>query len=501
MPGFIGSNGKFQAFDNNGVPLAGGQLWVLVANSSGFSNLVNSYNDFQNAVNQVFPQSNPVILDSRGEAIVIVNSAVKLVLEAAPAVGQTHGTQIWAINDVAIADAQNTNSGGYKFLNNTISDSSNNGVVTLATETNANSFLELQAHASNNPPELKAICSGTTDEDLWVVPQNNGTVVTTNRLKVRKYDATNSNNITLTATAAGGVPTITLDGTDTNIGCTFSTKGTGALTITNPVNIQGNTGITGVLTNTGNVSVTGNISATGNATISGDAGVSGQVTAGSLVSTGSAVVSANIVSSAGTVQALNYKFTSGSFTTTLNPGTLAANRVYRLPIIDGANKQCLITDGSGNWSFGNAQIRNYFAFLVFTSQTMSAGPSVNTKMTFNAAHPLTLDPNSFLNAGTNRIIPTVAGYYRFKITYTTTYNSTFVGTSSLIQLAVNGSNQIVLGKPYIYYSGANNLTEQNGEGVYLANGSTDYFEFNFFNQDSSTPSGSGYVICELIYAS
>lgn len=484
MPGFIGSNGKFQALDNNGVPLVGGQVWILEPYSSGFSSLIDSYDDWENAVDAVSPQSNPVVLDSRGEAIIIVNSAVKLVLEGPPPYGQTHGTQIWAIDEVAVANAQNVSSGGYQFLNNTISDVNGNVVATLATEANANSSLSLTAHDSNDPPELKSICSGTTDLDLWIVPQNNGTIVTTNKLKVRMYNASNSNNITFTPTAAGGVPAISIDGTDTNIGCTFATKGTGVLTVNNPVTINGNTNFTGTLTNAGNVAVTGNITATGNATISGttNAGalnanntavtgtfsVSGASTlasvgAGALacttVSCGAITSSSTLVCSS-FIQGTGVKLSNSGFAATINAPTLAANRTWTWPSADGSANQVLTTNGSGTLSFATPTVYAAIVVSAYHNTTQSISNGSGNLVSFNSE---LFDPSGIF--ASSRLTPTTAGYYEVS----------FTGSIPTVGWAVDIYKNGAIYSSSIASVAANQF-QQHLSWIVYCNGTTDYIQ-------------------------
>ena len=47
---------------------------------------------------------------------------------------------------------------------------------------------------------------------------------------------------------------------------------------------------------------------------------------------------------------------SGTGTTTLQSANTSSNTTFTLPATDGTNGQAIITDGSGNLSFGNAGI-------------------------------------------------------------------------------------------------------------------------------------------------
>lgn len=87
---------KAQFFDDNGVPLVGGQVWIYTANTN---TPTNSYNNWDDAVNVTNPQTNPIILDARGECTIIVNSPIAIQLEEAdvdPSTG--HGSVVWNLS-------------------------------------------------------------------------------------------------------------------------------------------------------------------------------------------------------------------------------------------------------------------------------------------------------------------------------------------------------------------------------------------------------------------
>ena len=85
---------KAQFFDNNGDPLVGGQVWIYVANTT---TLKDSYNTYANALAQFNPQTNPIILDGRGECTIVINSGpIAMAVEDANVDSLTgHGVQIW----------------------------------------------------------------------------------------------------------------------------------------------------------------------------------------------------------------------------------------------------------------------------------------------------------------------------------------------------------------------------------------------------------------------
>ena len=83
-------NPKFQAFDNDGDPLIGGKLYTYKA---GTTTAQYSYSDMAGT-----PNTNPVILDSRGEATVFLNGAYKFILKTSADV------TLWTLDNIKGAD-------------------------------------------------------------------------------------------------------------------------------------------------------------------------------------------------------------------------------------------------------------------------------------------------------------------------------------------------------------------------------------------------------------
>jgi len=85
--GTLMSNPKFQAFDSSGVPLAGGKLYSYLP---GTTTSKATYSDR----NLSTPNTNPVILDSRGEATIYGSGLYKLVLK------DSSDVTIWTMDNV-----------------------------------------------------------------------------------------------------------------------------------------------------------------------------------------------------------------------------------------------------------------------------------------------------------------------------------------------------------------------------------------------------------------
>ena len=86
-----------QFFDNNGAPLVGGQVWIYTANTT---TLKDSYNNYADAAAQTNPQTNPIILNARGECTICINSGpIAMTLEDSNVDPNTgHGVVIWTTN-------------------------------------------------------------------------------------------------------------------------------------------------------------------------------------------------------------------------------------------------------------------------------------------------------------------------------------------------------------------------------------------------------------------
>lgn len=92
---------KFQGFDLNGDPLSGGLLYTYTA---GTTTPKATYTDEAGAV----PNTNPVVLDSRGEAVVrLASGNYKFVLQ------DSLGNAIWTVDNIAPAAASSSGGTGF----------------------------------------------------------------------------------------------------------------------------------------------------------------------------------------------------------------------------------------------------------------------------------------------------------------------------------------------------------------------------------------------------
>lgn len=82
---------KFQAFDINGDPLVLGKLYSYVATTL---TLTPTYPTLADAAASTNANTNPITLDSRGEANVVIKGATKLILKT------SDGTTIWTFDNI-----------------------------------------------------------------------------------------------------------------------------------------------------------------------------------------------------------------------------------------------------------------------------------------------------------------------------------------------------------------------------------------------------------------
>jgi hypothetical protein len=92
MTGMLTPQGKQSYNDNAGNPLAGGKVWTYAA---GTNTPKTTWSD----AGETAPNTNPVILDARGEAVIFWDGAYKVVLQ------DSLGNTIWTVDNVQSADA------------------------------------------------------------------------------------------------------------------------------------------------------------------------------------------------------------------------------------------------------------------------------------------------------------------------------------------------------------------------------------------------------------
>ena len=142
-------NAKFLALDDDGAPLAGGKLYTYEA---GTSTPKTTYSDYDYTT----PNANPIILDSRGEALIFGTGLYKFVLQ------DSGGNAVWTVDNVspngALADFNDQG----LMINETINTKSTIG-LTINQGTNYDNIISLKgsdiAHGVTDLEETDTFCS------------------------------------------------------------------------------------------------------------------------------------------------------------------------------------------------------------------------------------------------------------------------------------------------------------------------------------------------------
>jgi len=147
MSNFLG-NPKVQFFDAEGAFLAGGKLYFYEPSSV---TLTNTYPTLADADALTNPNANPIILDSRGEAVVVTADSVKM--------------SLFDSNDVLIYTVDNVGEA---------SGTGNNAVFYVEEEATT-SYFTITSGASGNAPSI-AITSSSANKGMKVETKGTGTL-------------------------------------------------------------------------------------------------------------------------------------------------------------------------------------------------------------------------------------------------------------------------------------------------------------------------------------
>lgn len=232
MAAFLGYP-LFTAFDSNGDPLSGGKLHVYEV---GTTTNKNSYPTIADADAATNANANPVILDSRGEAAVVVIGATKFVLK------DSADVTIWTVDNV---DLQTTTAP------DPIVDSNGNQVLIFGETASAVNEVTITNAATAGTPLVSA-SGDDANIDLALRPKGTGGVVlqdgTGNEvLKMASGVASAVNYVELTNAAAGSDPSVSVNGSDTNIDLVLKGKGTGRIEIEELLTVTGTAASAGAI--------------------------------------------------------------------------------------------------------------------------------------------------------------------------------------------------------------------------------------------------------------
>jgi hypothetical protein len=178
---FLG-NPKAQFFNPlTNTFLAGGLLYTY---SPGSTTQIASYPTIADALATTNANTNPVVLDSTGSAVVVLNQNTKLVLK------DSSGNQIWAVDNYA---GTSSSSSG-----NTVYDSNGNTVLSFLSPSNAVNYAQITAAATGNSVVLGAAGSDT-NVNLTLTPKGTGSLI------VNASNISMSGSVNGSAAAAGKI--------------------------------------------------------------------------------------------------------------------------------------------------------------------------------------------------------------------------------------------------------------------------------------------------------
>lgn len=265
---------KCQFIDAAGVPLAGGFVYTYAA---GTTTPQATYTDSTGAT----ANSNPIILDSRGEANIWLGSATyKFKLT------DSNNTEIWTVDNISAPT-----SGLSPVLSGNVTiDSNTAGTALTITQTGTGLALKVEDTTSDLTPFVVDATGKVgigTLAPATALDVNDGTIQLSSSGTSRTTLAADASNSTLSSIGTRGLilaanSTNLIYGTSSgyvgikNSSPTVELDITGALKTSGAATIGGNTAVTGTLSATGNISTSaGNITAT-----------AGSVTAGTTMSVG-----------------------------------------------------------------------------------------------------------------------------------------------------------------------------------------------------------------------
>lgn len=189
------SHPKFQAFDSNGDPLNGGKLYTY---DVGTTDNKASYPTIADALAATNANANPVILDSRGEADVVLIGNTKLKLDTSADVN------VWTLDNVN-SDAD-------------MIDANGNQLFEFTTTASAVNHLGAVNAATGNSPILRA--EGEADTGITFDNRDGEEILILNSI------ASSVNEFSISSAATGNNPILEATG-ETNVGIEFQAKGTG----------------------------------------------------------------------------------------------------------------------------------------------------------------------------------------------------------------------------------------------------------------------------------
>lgn len=197
---------KFQAFETGtSAFLSGGKVYSYIA---GTTTPLATYPTVADAQAGTNANTNPVILDSRGEANIVLQGSTKLILT------DSTGSEVWSVDNVGIA------AGTVSIL-----DSYGNELVKFVEAVSAVNELTITNAATGTAPQIAATGSDT-NVDAKITSKGSGTL---------KLDGGSTGTVDIGTTSTGAINLKR----STNVTGTMAV--TGAATVSTTLDITGNT--------------------------------------------------------------------------------------------------------------------------------------------------------------------------------------------------------------------------------------------------------------------
>lgn len=178
----------FSAFDNNGDPLNGGFVYSY---SAGSSTPLATYPTLTDAANSTNANSNPVQLNSRGEANIIIKGSTKLILKDALL------NTIWTVDNIADVTSNSFSE---------IVDVNGNPIITFTAVASAINRLEIRNSTTTNPPVV-TVTGTDTNIGMQVITKGSGVLAITGNTTVTGVATVSSLVTAGTITATGAIST------------------------------------------------------------------------------------------------------------------------------------------------------------------------------------------------------------------------------------------------------------------------------------------------------
>lgn len=208
-PEFLGTP-KVQYFSTSTQEfLSGGALYSYIP---GTMTEKATYSSIEDADAETNANTNPVILDSRGEATVVLKGATKLILK-----DEEDGNVIWTVDSVG--------SGGADIV-----DSNNNDLLTFFEVSNAVNNIQIRNAVTGNSPIIEAVGD---DTNVGIELKTKGT----GRVKIDDSlfpasDGTNGNMLRTDGAGSMSWSVLVWPNTDSTAGKILQTNGSGTIQFT-----------------------------------------------------------------------------------------------------------------------------------------------------------------------------------------------------------------------------------------------------------------------------